>query len=110
MSSCFALAVQYGDPIHKLAEESGARGVYANNPPFLLTLVGGGVANIAACIARNLRNRSGGDYIDSTTPLATNYIIFFTIAGVIAYIEFFFYGMGDYSFSVGRFTWHSSSR
>ena len=25
MSSCFALAVQYGDPVHKLAEESAAR-------------------------------------------------------------------------------------
>ena len=77
--------------------------MYANNAPFLLTLVGGGLANIAGCIVLNLWNRSGGNYLDPATPLLANYI-FCTIAGIIAYIEFFFYGMGesqmgDYSFS-----------
>ena len=103
MSSCFALAVQEGDSIQKLARDHGAQVLYANNAPFLLILMGGGLANIAACLVLNLRNRTGGNYTDRKAPLLINYL-FCTAAGVIAYVEFFFYGMGEsqmgeYSFS-----------
>jgi L-rhamnose-H+ transport protein len=65
--------------------------------------MGGGLANITACLVFNLRNGTGGNYTDPQTPLLKNYV-FCTVAGVIAYVEFFFYGMGesqmgDFSFS-----------
>jgi len=94
MSACFAFGVEAGDPLQKAAADFGAKGVYANNAPLLLVLAGGGLSNIIWCTWLNIRNRSGKDYVDAQAPLASNYL-FCTLAGVIAYAEFFFFGMGE---------------
>ncbi len=41
----------------------------------------------------NVKNRSGGDYLNAKTPLLANYI-FSAIAGTTWYLQFMFYGMG----------------
>jgi L-rhamnose-H+ transport protein len=94
MSSCFAIGVGLGAPLKVLAGQQGAETVYANNAPLLLILGGGGIANVIWCLALIVRNRSGTNFIDLRTPLAANYL-FCVLAGVIAYAEFFFFGMGE---------------
>jgi L-rhamnose-H+ transport protein len=94
MSACFAFGVEAGDSIQQLAARYGAEGVYANNAPLLLILAGGGMANIAWCVTLIVRNNSASDFLDTKTPLLGNYI-FCAIAGLIAYAEFFFFGMGE---------------
>ncbi len=94
MSACFAFGVQAGGPLKELAGKLGAENVYANNAPLLLILSGGGLANIVACLVLNARNGSSGEYLKPGKPLGKNYL-FCTLAGVIAYAEFFFFGMGE---------------
>jgi L-rhamnose-H+ transport protein len=96
MSACFAIGVGLGEPLKNLAGagEHGASAVYANNAPLLLILGGGGIANVVWCLVLILRNRSGSNFIDLKTPLVGNYL-FCVLAGVIAYAEFFFFGMGE---------------
>jgi len=94
MSACFAIGVGQGASLKTLAGQHGAETVYANNAPLLLILSGGGVANVLWCLALIVRNRNGANFIDRQTPLPGNYL-FCTLAGVIAYAEFFFFGMGE---------------
>jgi L-rhamnose-H+ transport protein len=94
MSACFAIGVGQGEPLKVLAGQHGAGTVYANNAPLLLILSGGGVANVVWCLALIVRNGSGTNFIDRKTPLPNNYL-FCTLAGLIAYAEFFFFGMGE---------------
>ncbi|MBI82251.1 MAG: rhamnose/proton symporter RhaT [Planctomycetaceae bacterium] len=107
MSACFAFGVTSGGSLTELAETAGAESVYANNAPLLLILSGGGLANIIACLVLNVRNGSTGEYVkpnkrtvtdeqlhNKPVPLGNNYL-FCTLAGVIAYAEFFFFGMGE---------------
>ena len=94
MSACFAIGVGEGESLKLLAYHRGAENVYANNAPLLLILAGGGSANVIWCTASIVRNHCAVDFVDRKTPLAKNYL-FCTLAGVIAYAEFFFFGMGE---------------
>ena len=94
MSACFAIGVGQGEPLKDLAAQHGAETVYANNAPLLLILGGGGVANVVWCLVLIVRNHSGTNFIDRKTPLPGN-CWFCVLAGVIAYAEFFFFGMGE---------------
>ena len=104
MSACFWFGVTAGDTIQKTAANLGALDVYANNAPLLLILIGGGVSNVLFCVAFNIRRGSGRNYVDHHTPLARNYF-FCTLAGIIAYAEFFFLGMGE--FNMGKYSFSS---
>ena len=94
MSACFAFGVELGNPLQELAVKHGAQDINANNAPLLLVLTGGGIANIIACLTLNVFNKTGSNYTDRSTPLLTNYV-FCAIAGIIAYAEFIFFGMGE---------------
>jgi len=94
MSACFAIGVGQGKALKVLAGEHGAGTVYANNAPLLLILGGGGVANVVWCLASIVRRRSWANFVDRKTPLSSNYL-FCALAGLIAYAEFFFFGMGE---------------
>ena len=94
MSACFAFGVEAGDGLQKAAAQLGAQTVYANNAPLLLVLMGGGISNIVWCVILNVRNGSKRDYLNFSAPLSLNYF-FCALAGIIAYAEFFFFGMGE---------------
>jgi L-rhamnose-H+ transport protein len=94
MSACFSVGVGAGESLKALAARHGTENVWANNAPLLLILLGGGVANVTWCTALIVRNRRAVDFVDRNTRLASNYL-FCTLAGVIAYTEFFFFGMGE---------------
>lgn len=101
MSAGMSYGIAAGKPIATLAEaanlKAGASQDYSNlwqnTPVFIIILAGGFTTNFLWCAFLNVKNRSGGDYIDAKTPLVNNYV-FSAIAGTTWYLQFMFYGMG----------------
>ncbi|MDQ3292729.1 MAG: L-rhamnose/proton symporter RhaT, partial [Bacteroidota bacterium] len=98
LSAFMSFGYETGKPI---AEATVARGIdplWQNNPTLVVILLGGLTTNFLWCLFLNVRNKTGGDYINKQTPLARNYL-FSAIAGTTWYLQFFFYGMGESLFS-----------
>ena len=94
MSACFALAMMAGKPIAETAERLGSEPIHRNAPVMIVLFAGGFLTNLAWCLVLNVRNRTAGDYVNlGGSRLLRNYF-FSALAGTIAYLEFFFYGMG----------------
>ena len=104
MSACMAFAFAAGAPIGEAALEAGASPVFQNLPILVVALFGGFTTNFIWCMYLNKKNgtfknyRSAGD-----ASLPMNYV-FAGLAGVIWYLQFFFYSMattkmGEYDFS-----------
>ena len=107
MSACMALAISAGKPIARAALDAGAPSIYQNNPVFILAMGGGFTTNFVWCMLLNFKNRSVRDYVTGTCKgLGTNYILA-SLAGVIWYMQFFFYGMG--TTKMGRYDFASWS-
>ena len=103
LSSCFAFGLNAGKPLAALAVSRGVDSVWQNNPVLIVVLMGGFVTNILWCIILNIKNRTGGDYSKKTGFQLSNYA-FSSLAGIIWYLQFMFYGMGstrmgDYDFA-----------
>ena len=104
LSACFNFGIEAGQPMAHLAVERGTNTLFQNNVVFVVLLWGGLTTNLLWCMALNFRNRSFGDYIDRSAPLANNYI-FSSLAGTIWFLQFFFYGMGASKLSNGASSW-----
>jgi len=94
MSACMALGIAAGEPIAKLAVESGARSLWQVNPVYVVIFAGGFTTNFVWCVFLNIRNRTADDYLNADrAPILGNYI-FSALAGITWYFQFMFYGMG----------------
>jgi len=103
MNACLAFSFEFGRPIADAVVAQDVSPLWQNNPVLVVALMGGFTTNIIYCVFLNIRNNTGGDYLDSTAPLSKNYVLAAT-AGVLWYIQFMLYGMGssllgDYSFA-----------
>jgi L-rhamnose-H+ transport protein len=94
MSSCMAFGLSAGKPIAQLAIDANVNPLYQNNAVLVVILLGGLTSNLIWCIYLNIKNKSGGDYTNTASPLASNYFFCF-LAGTTWYLQFFFYGMGS---------------
>lgn len=121
MSACFSFGLAAGAPIIELTKAHGTDSHWSGLPVLVVLLAGGLTTNAIWCIALNLRNRSGGEYLSRTTRTATtggflnehgsggasevipagspvhlarNYF-FSALAGVTWYFQFFFYTIGE---------------
>ena len=107
MSSFMAFGIDAGKPIGQMAIECGIPDVYQNTPVLVLVMAGNAVANVIWCLMLGLSEKTLGDYtIGPMRQLLGNYF-FIAIAGVIAYNEFFWYGMG--TTKMGRYDFSSWS-
>ena len=104
LSSCFSFGLAFGKPISVMTEQNGINPIFQNLPTLVVVLLGGLTTNLAWCLVLNLKNKSYGDYFNSTTPLFRNYL-FCIIAGITWYLQFFFYGMG--SSKMGKYDFSS---
>ncbi|MBN2477496.1 MAG: L-rhamnose/proton symporter RhaT [Pirellulales bacterium] len=94
MSACMALAIRAGEPIGEVAVAAGVDEIYKKTPAFIVIMAGGFTTNVLWCLILNFKNRTIGDYVTgSPRSLAANYALS-SLAGVIWYGQFFFYGMG----------------
>ena len=116
MSACFSYGLAAGDPIKELTIRAGTPPLWQGLPVLVVVLLGGFTTNSIWCIALNIRNRTGHEYVAPTlrgqsVPMLMNYI-FCAIAGITWYFQFFFYTMGEtqmgqYKFS--SWTMHMAS-
>jgi len=131
MSASFAYGLAAGKPIAKLAAtqlaQNGRADLWQNLPVLVIVLLGGFTTNFIWCAILNIRNKSGREYVSSRSsviitqesvaastsreedsptriPLFKNYI-FSALAGVIWYMQFFFYSMGQTK--MGRYEFSS---
>lgn len=108
MSACMSYGFAAGKPIAALAVRNGASDLWKNLPVLIIVLAGGFTTNLLWCGFLNIRNKTGGNYFQSTVeaspvnasasriervPLLVNYALC-AIAGTLWYMQFFFYGMG----------------
>jgi L-rhamnose-H+ transport protein len=106
MSACFSYGLRAGDPIKALTLQHGTSVLWQGLPVLVVVLLGGFTTNFIWCVTLNLRNRTGYQYLSSTSrdpalkpesrqvPVLWNYI-FAAMAGTIWYFQFFFYTMGE---------------
>ncbi len=93
LSACFSYGITAGKPLADAAVAHGANALFQNNVTFMVIMWGGLTTNAVWCVILNFRNRSFGDYVNRQTPLVANYLLAAS-AGLIWFLQFFFYGMG----------------
>ena len=96
LSACMSYGFAAGKPIADLAVRHGSHSLWQNLPVLVVVLAGGFTTNVIWCLFLNVRNRSLGDYVglSKQVPLLRNYA-FCALAGVVWYLQFLFYGMGN---------------
>jgi len=95
MSSCFAFGIASGERIAEQALKAGSDNLFKNNPIFIFICLGGFSTNLFYCMYLNRGNRTFKDYLSgSGADRAANYG-WITLAGLLWYSQFFFYGMGE---------------
>lgn len=95
LSACMAYAFRAGAPIQDKTVEMGIRPVLSNIPLLVVILLGGFTTNCIWCLHLSKKNKTYFDYTNAPKGhLMTNYILCM-IAGVLWYLQFFFYGMGS---------------
>lgn len=62
MSACFALGLNWGDPIRKLTLEHGTPPIWQGLAVLPVLLIGGFLTNFVWCMVLHARNRSGHEY------------------------------------------------
>lgn len=104
LSACFNFGIEAGAALAHDAVRHGGNPLFQNNVTYVVLLWGGLTTNLVWCVVLNLRNRSGGDYVNRSAPLLNNYM-FSALAGTIWFLQFFFYGMGASKLSNGASSW-----
>lgn len=104
MSACMAIAILFGGPIAEASIAVGTKEIFRNIPIFVIAFAGGFTTN---AIYAGVRSRGKNTLRVLFTPRsgvwARNYLLSI-LAGVMWYLQFFFYGMGatrmgDYEFA-----------
>jgi len=115
MSACFAYGLDAATPIADISVRHGTFPLWAGLPKLCVVLLGGFTTNFIWCAILNFRNRTGYQYFSRTlrpdaggepptadgtpagagrVPMLRNYM-FSALAGVVWYMQFFFYTMGE---------------
>lgn len=95
LSACMAFAFTAGAPAQKAATELGTREVFSNIPILIVILLGGFTTNCFWCLWLSFKNKTYTDYTNAPKGhLGLNYVLCM-IAGILWYLQFFFYGMGS---------------
>jgi L-rhamnose-H+ transport protein len=137
MSACFAYGLDAAAPIAEISARHGTMPLWTGLPKLCVVLLGGFTTNLIWCIALNLKNRTGYQYFSSTLhgsgqestaledsqtpetanrravriPILRNYLLS-ALAGVVWYLQFFFYSMGETQmgeFKFSSWTLHMAS-
>jgi L-rhamnose-H+ transport protein len=111
LSACFNFGIEAGKPmaetanaIWKAAHPGQGNFLFQNNVIYIIILWGGLTTNAIWCAILNFRNKTYGDYTDTTKPLFNNYL-FCALAGTTWFLQFFFYGMGESKLGNGASSW-----
>jgi L-rhamnose-H+ transport protein len=104
LSSFFNFGIEAGKPMAEEAVRQGANPLFQNNVTYIVVLWGGLTVNLIWCVYLNFKNKSFGDYTNSKTPIMAN-VMFSAMAGIMWFLQFFFYGMGESKLGNGASSW-----
>lgn len=104
LSSFFNFGIEAGKPMADAAVEAGFNPLFQNNVTYIIIMWGGLSTNFIWCMFLNYKNKSFGDYTNTSTPIAKN-ILFSALAGTTWFLQFFFYGMGESKLGNGASSW-----
>jgi L-rhamnose-H+ transport protein len=104
LSSFFNFGIESGKPMADAAVASGNNPLFQNNVTYIIVMWGGLTTNFLWCMYLNFKNKTFGDYTNSSTPIANN-VLFSGIAGTMWFLQFFFYGMGESKLGNGASSW-----
>ncbi|MCF8715465.1 L-rhamnose/proton symporter RhaT [Joostella atrarenae] len=95
LSACMSFALAAGKPIAAIAVANGVPELWQNNAVLVVVLWGGFITNFVWCLILNFKNKSYKEYTvkKEGSSLRVNYLLS-SSAGIIWYLQFFFYGMG----------------
>lgn len=115
MSASFAYGLDAAAPIAEIAARHGTDVFWTGLPKLCVVLLGGFTTNFIWCVILNVKNRTGYQYFsprlrpehESGTgvqvPMLRNYL-FSALAGVVWYLQFFFYSMGETQMGAYKFS------
>jgi L-rhamnose-H+ transport protein len=95
MSACFNFGYQAGKPIEDVALAHGVNPLFQKNPSLIFILLGGFITNFLYCMYLNIRNKTFSDYTRVPAPVLWNNILFCSLAGILWFFQFLFFGMGS---------------
>ncbi len=95
MSACMSYGFQAGQPIAEVAVRFGTNSLYQNNPSLIFILLGGFTTNVIYCVYLNIKNGTISDYTKVGPSVLLNNVGFTFLAGVLWFLQFHFYGMGQ---------------
>ncbi len=104
LSAFFNFGIEAGKPMAEAAVEAGLNPLFQNNVIFVVILWGGLTTNLIWTTILSIKNRSYGDFVNRSTPIAKN-IMFSALAGTTWFLQFFFYGMGESKLGNGASSW-----
>ena len=104
LSSFFNFGIEAGKPMADAAVAAGFNPLFQNNVTYIIIMWGGLTTNFIWCMYLNYKNKSFGDYTNTSTPIARN-ILFSALAGTTWFLQFFFYGMGESKLGNGASSW-----
>ncbi|MBN1820063.1 MAG: L-rhamnose/proton symporter RhaT [Prolixibacteraceae bacterium] len=104
LSSFFNFGIEAGKPMAQAAVNAGFNPLYQNNVTYVVLLWGGLTTNLIWTTILSLKNRSYGDFVNTSTPIAKN-VLFSALAGTTWFLQFFFYGMGESKLGNGASSW-----
>jgi L-rhamnose-H+ transport protein len=117
MSASFAYGLDAASPIAEISARHGTTMLWTGLPKLCVVLLGGFTSNFIWCLILNVRNKTGYQYFspklragsppdgagaqlvpltpaEERVPMLSNYL-FSALAGVVWYMQFFFYSMGE---------------
>jgi len=97
------LAVDQGYPF-VTQTNGGFKYLFENKFIHFVILRGYTSSNLIGSTVMIFKNKTGGDFVDKTTPLLRNYL-FCALAGTTWFLQFFFYGMGETKIGNGASSW-----
>jgi L-rhamnose-H+ transport protein len=106
MSACMSYGLRAGDPIKALTLRHGTTTLWQGLPVLVPVLLGGFTTNFIWCVALNIKNRSGHEYLsarETQAPMIPNYLLC-ALAGTTWYFQFFFYTMGETQMGAYKFS------
>lgn len=107
MSACFAFGIQAGKPIEEIAAQYGTNALFVTNPSYIFIMLGGFIMNLIYCVTLNIKNGTYKDYTSVPGGAFMNNIGWTFLAGLLWFLQFFFYGMGKSQVpaSMEAFSW-----
>ncbi len=104
LSAFFNFGIEAGKPLADAAVARGYDPLFQNNVTFVVILWGGLTTNFLWTTVLSIKNKSYQDFVDNSTPIASN-ILFSALAGTTWFLQFFFYGMGESKLGNGASSW-----